>query len=350
MPAGRRSARMPGVVAGEAEELGAGVAPGASVGAAVVERDPRRAIDSTPVGATSDLHAASSSAGEPSVERRPGPRRGRRATPARARARSSARSARPGCGPPLPAMSGRPARSSARDDQARGGEQRVARARRAASCRRGRRGRGSVAHGAQPRRQAATRRRTGAPARCEVAALVDVQLDEAAQARPPLRRGRRAPSGSTAARPSRRVAPSSSHPVEHVVDVEAAGQRPRPERRRVEARALLVGERDDGHRSVDRRRHRERRRDTERAVVAPALRARVSVCEPVAHHGPSPSGTRPAVARRIALDAQPDGLRPAPRTTRPPPSSSGVHASRVRRPRRGRSRPARRAAPRARRR
>ena len=94
---------------------------------------------------------------------------------------------------------------------------------------------------------------------------------------------------------------------EHVGDVEPPDQRARAERRRVEARALLVGERDHGD-AGHALGHREARRDAERAVEAAAAADAVEVR---ARRPPGPRRVRdrPQRAGRIALHAQPGGAR-----------------------------------------
>ena len=139
---------------------------------------------------------------------------------------------------------------------------------------------------------------------------------------------RRSPSGSTPAL-GHRVAERDAvvvDAVERVVDVELPDQRAGAERRRVEARALLVGERD--HRDRARaRRPRTRRRRRGRRRTARRTRT-LSRCEPAAHHGPGVSGTAhrlPAGSRSI--------VRPIACARRAnhaaASSSSRVHASRV---------------------
>ena len=100
---------------------------------------------------------------------------------------------------------------------------------------------------------------------------------------------------------------------EHVGDVEPPDQRARAERRRVEARALLVGERDhrDARQPLG---DREARRHAERAVEAAAA---ADAVEMRARRPPRPGRVRdrPQRAGRVALDAQPGGprLRAEPR-------------------------------------
>ncbi len=98
------------------------------------------------------------------------------------------------------------------------------------------------------------------------------------------------------------VDPAGVRAREHLVDVQPADQRAAAEGRRVEARALLVGEGDDRDGDRRRLRDRERARDAERAVVAAAARHRVEVradAPPRRRTG----GTGPAVAGGVALDA-----------------------------------------------
>ncbi len=130
------------------------------------------------------------------------------------------------------------------DDQPRGGGERVAALAAPRRARHGRRGPAKVS--ASRIREASERDAAGGRAEAlEVLRLVDVQLEEAAQPRQPGRRpGER-----------RRVGAGGRHRVgerdavvvgagQRVGDVEPADERARAERRRVEARALLVGERD----------------------------------------------------------------------------------------------------------
>jgi hypothetical protein len=94
---------------------------------------------------------------------------------------------------------------------------------------------------------------------------------------------------------------------EHVGDVEPPDQRPRAERRRVEAGALLVGERD--HRDAwEPLGDREAGGDAERAVEAAAAAHAVEVG---AGRPPRPGrvGDRPERAGGIAFDAQSGGAR-----------------------------------------
>lgn len=88
----------------------------------------------------------------------------------------------------------------------------------------------------------------GAAGRGDVARLVDVQLHQAVQLVQPGRRlaqpvGVHAGVGHGVAERHAVLV----HAGQRVVDVQAADQRARPEGRRVEPRALLVGERDDRH-------------------------------------------------------------------------------------------------------
>ena len=176
------------------------------------------------------------------------------------------------------------------------------------------------------------------PRRGEVARLVDVQLEEPAQPRRATRaRARARPGRRRRARiASRSDTPSSSRRASTSSTSSRPDQRAAAERRRVEARALLVGERDHGDRALASGRDRERRRRRRaRRRSAPPSRT-LSRCEPTAHHGPSPVGQRPQVAGGVALDLAPEpgGLRgePArggrrPRPSRPagsrrPPSSA----------------------------
>ena len=96
--------------------------------------------------------------------------------------------------------------------------------------------------------------------------------------------------------------------VEHVVDVEPPDQCARAERRRVEARALLVGERDHRDRRV--LGDRERGGHAERAVEAPAGAHAVQV-----RAGRPPRAgrvrDRPQVARGVALHRAADRARAA---------------------------------------
>ena len=102
--------------------------------------------------------------------------------------------------------------------------------------------------------------------------------------------------------------PSSSRPGERVGDVEPAGERARAERRRVEARALLVGERDHRDGRARPLGGGEPRRDAQRAVVAAAAADAVEV-----RAGRPPRARRvrhgPQRAGRVALHAQARGAR-----------------------------------------
>ena len=216
-----------------------------------------------------------------------------------------------------------PASSSARDDQPRGGGQRVAAlvarrragvvgaAREASTCEPQPRG-----QRASPRRRARRAARGRASGRCAA-------------------RGSRAAASSHAGASASRVRVDAgrAHRVararrrrrrrgEHVVDVEPPDQRARAERRRVEARALLVGERDHGDAGQRARRPRTRPPTPSAPSKRPPLRT-LSRCEPVAHHGPGASGHGPEVARRVALHAA--ARRRAP--------GRANHGSRGRRPR-----------------
>jgi hypothetical protein len=140
----------------------------------------------------------------------------------------------------------------------------------------------------------------------EIGGLVDVQLQEAPQASQPLR-GRR-DAGGVDAGGRHRVRQAHTVVVAAVEDggIEDAGQRAAAEGRRVEARALLVGERDDRHRRV--LGHRERGAHAQGAVVAPALAHAVQV-RADAPPRPRRAGHRPAVAGGVDLDAQADLVR-----------------------------------------
>ena len=198
----------------------------------------------------------------------------------------------------------------------------------------------------QPRRQPgddAGRRVSGG----EVARLVDVQLEEAREPVEP-RRGVAQALGIDA-RLRHRVAERDAvlvDAVDRVVDVEPPDQRARAEGRRVEARALLVGERDHGHRHA--LGHREAGGDAERAVEAPAAAHAVQVR---ADRPPRRRRVRarPQVAGRVALQLAARSPRRGARTRRPPArprrSTPAASSPRSRRARSGRGR---RAAPRAR--
>ena len=232
-------------------------------------------------------------------------------------------------------MSVASARSVGGDDQARGGSERVAAL---VAARRARvvgaavqvglhaHARGEPAHAHDRRERSRSRR------------LVDVQLEEAAQAPQPLPAPARRPPGRRRRRPSRRPARRRRRRGGRARRRRRA--RPtsarRAEGRRVEARALLVGEGDH--------RHRARRSATanagahaERAVVAPAAAHAVEV------RADAPPrrrrvGHRPAVAGRVALDAQPDLAR-ALRANHAPAASSSARPGQPRgaAARRGRS-------------
>ncbi len=151
----------------------------------------------------------------------------------------------------------------------------------------------------------------------EIARLVDVQLHEAAQAREP--RGRIGQRLGVGAEAPHRVGERHAVVVaagERVGDVEPADERARAERRRVEARALLVGEGEHGD-ARHALRDREARGDAQRPVEAPAGAHAVEVR---ARRPPRPVTLRqrPERARGVARDAQPGRARPA-RGTRPRP-------------------------------
>ena len=173
--------------------------------------------------------------------------------------------------------------------------------------------------GAQPHARGQRAHRPGGRAGAlEVARLVDVQLEEAAQPREPARRRRRARPGRPRPRASPRasVTPSSSARARTVGEVEPPDERAGAERRRVEARALLVGEGDHGDAARGAAGDREGRGDAERAVEAPA-----------AAHAVQVRADRPPRARRVraAPTAGPPGRArraarrrsPARRTTPP---------------------------------
>ena len=212
-----------------------------------------------------------------------------------------------------------------RDDQPRGGRPARRGAPPAASCRRDRR-----AREARPRaaRRAASELTipTGAPARA-TSVLWSMWISKKPDRRvAPRRRASTTPPGSI---PAPRIAsatdtPWSSRARQHAVDVELSGERLAAERRRVEARALLVGERDHGDRLRRGRRDLKPARDAERPVVATAAADAVQVR---ADPPPRRLGlrARPQVPGRIARHAQPACAPPDPRTTpckpRPPPST-----------------------------
>ena len=191
-----------------------------------------------------------------------------------------------------------------RDDDLRGGRQRVATlgpARRARVV-------GAAGEGEReprPRGERADRAGRGAEP-LEVLGLVDVQLEEPAQPRQPARRP--GEPVRVRARGGHRVGERDAvvvAPREHVRHVEPAGQRPRAERRRVEARALLVGEGD--HRDAGQPLgHREPGGDAERAVEPPAAAHAVEVR---AGRPPRPVTVRQRPQRpgRVAGDPQAGG-------------------------------------------
>ena len=125
--------------------------------------------------------------------------------------------------------------------------------------------------------------------------------------------------------------PSSSRAGERVGHVEPADQRARAERRRVEARALLVGEGEHGD-ARHALRDREARGDAERPVEAPAGAHAVEVR---AGRPPRPVALRqrPERARRVARHPQPGGARPARGTTSRPPRAPPSRRAGRRRPR-----------------
>ena len=111
-----------------------------------------------------------------------------------------------------------------------------------------------------------------------VAALVDVQLQQAAQPVEPSRRGPQ--TLGVYARIARRLAqghPVGVRPVQHVIRVEAPGERPAPEGWGVVAGALLVGEGDHGQGNLAALGDGEARRHAQRAVIASALANAVQV-------------------------------------------------------------------------
>ena len=178
---------------------------------------------------------------------------------------------------------------------------------------------------AQPRGQA--RDHPGRPLRGgDVARLVDVQLEEAGQPVEPLGRARQP--RRVDARTRHRVAerdPVIVHARERVVDVEPPGQRAGAERRRVEARALLVGERDDRHRQA--LGDREAGGDPERAVEAPA---RAHGVEVRADRPPGPGASGQAHRFPAGSRSSRRPIAAARRANQPAAcSSSSVHASRV---------------------
>jgi hypothetical protein len=174
---------------------------------------------------------------------------------------------------------------------------------------------------AHPRGEAADHREA-----LEVRRLVDVELEEALQAPEPLGSGGHA--GGIDAGGGHRVGQAHAVVVLALEDggIEDAGERPAAEGRRVEARALLVGEGDDRDWGV--LGHGEGGADAQRAVVAPA---RAHAVEVRAHAPPRPRrvGQRPAVAGRVDLDAQAH-LGGATRE----PSPRGLVLGRPRQPRR----------------
>ena len=204
---------------------------------------------------------------------------------------------------------------------------------------------------AQPRGQ--PRDHAGRPVRGgDVARLVDVQLEEAAQPLEPLRRARQPRRVDAGVR--HRVAerdPVLVHARERVVDVEPPDQRARAERRRVEARALLVGERDHGHRHVAARRPRSRRRRRARRRSARRARTRVEVRADRPPRRRARPGTPTGCRRGRAPCRRP--IAAARRANQPAAClvlGASTPAASCRRRRRARSARGRRAAPRARRR
>ena len=144
--------------------------------------------------------------------------------------------------------------------------------------------------------------------------LVDVDLDEAAQARQPA--GASASPIGIHARPpaSPRPAPCRARRArQHGREIEAPGQRLGAEGRRVEARALLVGERDHGHRLARGGGDLKPAGHAERAVEAPAPAHAVQMR---AHAPP----------RRVARSGRPTGCPPG-RAARAQPSSRPPGAS-----------------------
>ena len=201
---------------------------------------------------------------------------------------------------------------------------------------------------AQPRRQ--PRDHAGGPAGGrDVARLVDVQLEEAAQPLQPLRSARQP--GRVDARVGHRISERHTvlvHALDSVVDVEPPDQRARAERRRVEARALLVRERDHGERHARPLRHGERGGDAERAVEPPAAAHAVEV-----RAGRPPRAgrvrARPQVARAGRAPSAARSPPPGARTSPPPPRPrASTPAASCRSPRRSRSGSGRRAARRGR--
>ena len=231
------------------------------------------------------------------------------------------------------------------DDQARRGGQRVAPL--AAPRRAGVVG----AAGERERQPHARRERPHGAGRCpeprEIAGLVDVQLDEHAQAKLPGRRV--AERVGIGARRAHRVAQRDAvvvRPVEHVGDVEPPDQRARPERRRVEPRALLVGERDDrdagqalGRRRSPRRRRARRRSARRCARCRGASRSRPgSVRRPAPPTASRPGRARPAARRRAPARGTSPRRRRA-RASMRAASSRPARARSARGPRAGRAAP-----------
>ena len=337
MPAGRRSAEDAGVVAGEADELRRGLVERAAAACSAlahrrVERD---------AGAARGGPAARSPRRVRSGQRRGlGPSAvapGRRPRRDRARGRRSTAGTWAGIvvsalgstsmRPAVTTKSGRRRREVlGGDDQARGRRHARRGARPGGSCRRGRRGPWRSACTPQPRRQAGRpRRRAGRLARGRASGRCGARGSRAAaRARPgaPARPSR----VHAGRRPSRRAAstPSSSRRAEHVVEVEPPGQRAAAERRRVEARALLVGEGDHG----DGRAARAATSNAAATPSGPSKRAAAGARSPGASRRPT-TGPRPAGgAHRLPAGSR-STRRPSPaacsanqaRRARPPPST-----------------------------
>ena len=163
----------------------------------------------------------------------------------------------------------------------------------------------------------------------EVARLVDVELEEAAQPREPARR--LAEALRVGAGRAHRVGERDAVVVragEHVGDVEPADERARAERRRVEARALLVGEGDhgDGRAQPARRPRSRQRRRARRRSARRGARCRGASRSPTTD--PAPSGTahsEPAGSRSTRRPA----ARACSANHASAAASSGVQASRV---------------------
>ena len=203
------------------------------------------------------------------------------------------------------------------DDEDRGAQRAHRSARGGAWCRRGRPGRaGRPARASAPPARARPRsaRGRGSGRRAARGSRAGVRAT-------PARRATAAGSTPAAAIASARRTPSSSR-RSSTRGIEDAGQRPAAEGRRVETRALLVGEGDDRHRRV--LGHGERRAHAQCPVVAPARRT-LSRCDPTPTTAPArrapPSGCRPGRPRRAARPPRPGARttrrRPRPRASRP---------------------------------